>query len=96
MPRMMEKTELLRSVVDASQLDKFWLDTVRPSHGQAVLTVPESLLDCDVQVVYVPVSRHSGLQSAKERLHALMARTPKQEGAPYVFRRADAYDEELA
>jgi len=96
MPRMLEKTELLRSIVDASRLDSFWLDTVRPTSGQTVLTFPESLLGRDVQVVFVPVRKDSSQESAKERLHALMRRTPKLDGEPYVFRRADAYDEELA
>lgn len=57
MPRIMEKEDLLKNVVDASRLNRFWLDTIRPSSGQELVNFPESLVGCDIQVVYVPVKR---------------------------------------
>lgn len=57
MPRILEKEDLLKNVVDASRLSRFWLDTIRPSSGQALLNFPESLVGYDIQVVYVPVKR---------------------------------------
>ena len=56
MPRMLEKEDLLKNIVDASRLERFWLDTIHPtSDGQTVVRFPASLVGCDVQVVYVPV-----------------------------------------
>lgn len=96
MPRVLEKADLLKNVVDASELESFWYDTVRPSGGQTIVNFPESLLGYDIQVVYVPIKKPDNESPVKRRLRDLMARTPKAEGRPYLFSRKDAYDEELA
>ena len=58
MPRILDKEDLLKNVVDASRLDRFWLDTIHPSdNGQALVKFPESLVGYDIQVVYVPIRR---------------------------------------
>ena len=58
MPRILEKEDLLKNVVDASRLDRFWLDTIHPSdNGQTLVKFPESLVGYDIQVVYVPIRR---------------------------------------
>lgn len=57
MPRVMEKEDLLKNVVDASRLNRFWFDTIRPSSEQTLVKFPESLVGYDIQVVYVPVKR---------------------------------------
>lgn len=68
MPRILEKADLLKNVVDASQLDHFWLDTVHSFGGQTVVNFPESLVGYDIQVVYVPVKRPDEAASVKRRL----------------------------
>lgn len=65
MPRVLEKEDLLKNVVDASRLDRFWLDTIHPSgDGQTLVKLPESLVGCDIQVVYVPVRQQGKTRSA--------------------------------
>ena len=95
MPRILEKEDLLKNVVDASRLDCFWLDTVRPSSEQALLNFHESLVGYDIQVVYVPVKRTDETTTAKRRLRELASKTPKLSGSAYKFTRADAYEGEF-
>lgn len=69
MPRILEKEDLLKNIVDASRLDCFWLDTIRPStDGQTLIKFPESLVGRDIQVVYVPVGQPDDPVSEKRRL----------------------------
>lgn len=95
MPRVMEKEDLLKNVVDASRLNRFWFDTIRPSSEQTLVKFPESLVGYDIQVVYVPVKRSEETSTAKRRLRELMSKTPKLSGNAYKFNRADAYEGEL-
>ena len=68
MPRMLGKDELWKTVVDASRLDRFWLDTIHPSNGRTLVDFPEGLVGHDVQVVYVPVKRTNDMTHAKRCL----------------------------
>lgn len=96
MPRMLEKSELIKRMTEARQFDRFWTDTLHPSGGRMCVSFPDSLSEYDVQVIYIPVAKKAEPMTAKDRLHALMARTPRRIEAPYDFRRVDAYEEELA
>ena len=66
MPMVMEKTDLIKTVANASCADRVWFDTVRNDGGRVSFALPEYGIGQEFQVIIVPLVKSATSSEAKK------------------------------